>query len=76
MFPGDCYRCGEFGHVVADCPELRPPASKAEHFARLALYRQRLDNWLEGLPGIKWNPEMKKQAIETENRMWQKEMAR
>ncbi len=69
---GPCYRCGDLGHLIAACPEFRPPSSKAEHFTRLALYKQRLDNWLEGNPGIKWNPEMKKQAIEAENRMWEK----
>jgi hypothetical protein len=71
----DCFRCGQRGHIAAECGELRPAASKAEHEARLARYWQRYQNWLDGMPGVKWTPEMKRHAIETETRMWKKEMA-
>jgi hypothetical protein len=66
---GQCYRCEKFGHLIADCPELQPAASKAEHERRIALYLQRLNNWLDGTGGVKWTPEQKTRAITTENAM-------
>lgn len=74
--PVDCFRCGTFGHVAADCPELRPAASPAEHHARLATYQQRFQNWLDGSPGVKWTPREKSHAIQNENRMWEKAKAK
>ncbi len=79
MFPGNCFRCGGPGHLAAECPELRPAASRAEHEWRLKAYRQRFDNWIDGTPGVKWNPEQKTNAIRIENEMWkdrEKEAAR
>lgn len=72
----DCYRCGQFGHVAAMCHELRPASSEAEHRSRIAAYRQRFQNWLEGAGGIRWDPMQKTTAIEMENRMWEKEKAK
>ena len=72
-FTGNCFRCGKPGHLIAQCDELRPAASLAEHLARLAAYQQRFQNWLEGAGHPRWTPEMKTRAIETENRMWDKE---
>jgi hypothetical protein len=72
---GPCYRCGG-PHLIASCPELRPASSRKEHEWRIAEYQRRFQNWLEGIPGtVKWDPETKKNAIEQENRTWQKEMA-
>ena len=75
-FLGNCFRCGEPGHVAAFCDELRPASSKAEHLARLAAYQQRFQNWLDGTGAVRWTPGEKSRAIETENRMWEKEKAR
>lgn len=71
-----CYRCGIPGHIAADCAELRPAGSRAEHETRLARYRQRLQNWLDGTGNIRWTPEQKTRAIENENRMWDKVKAK
>lgn len=71
----DCYRCGEFGHVAAMCPELQPPSSLAEHLARISTYQQRFQNWLDGTGKIRWTPGEKTRAIENENRMWEKARA-
>jgi hypothetical protein len=76
VIPGCCFRCGAPGHYAAECGELRPPAAKAEHLARLAAYQQRFQNWLDGASGIRWTPEMKAAAIEMENRMYEKEKAK
>lgn len=73
---GSCFRCGRPGHFAAVCDELRPPGSRAEHERRLKEYHERFQRWLDGSPGIKWDPETKKQAIEAENRMREKEKAK
>lgn len=75
-FNGNCYHCGEPGHLAAECHELRPAASRQEHESRLAAYQKRFQNWLDGSPGVKWTPEEKKRAIETENRMREKARAK
>jgi hypothetical protein len=79
LFPGNCFRCGQLGHIASECDELRPAQTRAEHLARLAEYQQRFQNWLEGIPGVKWTPEEKTRAITEENRLWAaraKEMAK
>jgi hypothetical protein len=75
-FTGNCFRCGEPGHVAAECGEQRPASSRAEHLARIAAYQQRFQNWLDGTGSIRWTPEEKKRCIEMENRMWEKETAK
>jgi hypothetical protein len=57
-----CFRCEKPGHVAANCDELIPAASKAEHDARIALYIRR---WTEG----KWTAREKQRAISEENKM-------
>lgn len=74
-FTGNCFRCGEIGHVAAFCDELRPAQNRQEHENRLKTYQQRFQNWLDGSPGMKWTPGEKTRAIEMENRMWEKERA-
>lgn len=64
-FPGNCFRCREPGHIAAECGELIPAASKAEHEARIARYVQR---WWDG-DITAWQ---KQQAIRTENEMWKR----
>jgi hypothetical protein len=71
-----CFRCGIAGHIAAGCGELRTAASEAEHKSRLAIYRQRLQNWLDGTGEIRWTPEQKRHAIENENRTWGKVKAK
>jgi hypothetical protein len=44
-FPGDCYRCGDYGHIALDCPLAAPAASRAEHEGRIAAYIRR---WQDG----------------------------
>ncbi len=61
--PGNCFRCGKPGHWASKCDELIPAADKAEHEARLDLYRER---WETG----QWTPQQKWAAISAENRMW------
>jgi len=75
-FTGNCFRCGEPGHLVAECGELRPAPTKAEHLRRIAEYKQRFLNWIDGTGAIRWTPEEKKRAIEKENSMWEKETAK
>ena len=75
-FEGNCFRCGTPGHVAAECDELRPASSRAEHLARLATYQQRFENWLEGTGDVRWTPEQKRWAIETENKMKPRENAK
>jgi hypothetical protein len=76
-FTGNCFRCGEPGHVAAFCDELRPARSRQEHEARLNAYKQRFMNWLTpGSTGVKWTREEKTRAIEMENRMYEKEKAK
>jgi hypothetical protein len=64
-----CYRCSEPGHKVADCPELKPAATYAEHLDRIALYGQR------HAAGT-WTREEKEQAIIREIRMWKSHLAK
>jgi hypothetical protein len=75
-FTGNCFHCGEPGHIAAECDELRPPQSKDDHLSRLAVYQQRFQNWLEGTGEVRWTPEQKTRAIEIENRMWEKVKAK
>ena len=70
-----CFRCGITGHIAAECQELKPAASKAVHEARLRTYHRRYQDWLDGTGTIRWTPEQKRHAIETENRMWEKAKA-
>lgn len=62
--PDPCYRCGEYGHFVPDCPELKPATTRHEHESRIAAYVER---WING----QWAQHQKREAITTENKMWE-----
>lgn len=64
-----CFRCQQPGHIAADCPELRPATSKAEHEGRIAAYIQ--PYWDGHL--TEWQ---KRKAIAEENKMWYGEKCR
>lgn len=65
----ECFHCEEPGHWQNACPLLVPPADKAEHEARFAAVMERFFARTITLAG-------KRRVIETENRMWQKEMVK
>lgn len=67
-----CFHCEEYGHRIAECPYLIPPADEKEHKRRIAEYKRRFDYEEIG-------PRCKTRLITTENDLWakkQKEMAR
>ena len=58
-----CFRCEQPGHIAAECDEMKPAASRAEHEARIARYVTR---WQDG--GItEWQ---KRKWIAAENHMY------
>jgi hypothetical protein len=58
-----CFRCLSRGHIAADCGELKPATSKAEHEARIARYVTR---WTDG-DITEWQ---KREYIRQENKLW------
>jgi hypothetical protein len=68
MAIGPCFRCDQWGHLQADCPELLPAKTYAEHLARIAEYGQRFASG-------KWLIWEKRKAIEAENKMWNAQAA-
>jgi hypothetical protein len=42
QFPGDCFRCGDYGHAMHECPWLIKAATAAEHEQRRARI---IDRW-------------------------------
>ena len=59
----DCFRCGQLGHIAADCDQLKPAATYSEHLARIDTIRMR---FLE----FEITPEQKRRLIEAENQLW------
>jgi hypothetical protein len=60
---GPCFHCGLYGHVQADCDELKPAKTYAEHMERIRLYSERRESG-------QWDWEYKRTAISRENEMW------
>jgi hypothetical protein len=58
-----CFHCEEYGHRIADCPLLIPPADKADH-------EQRFASVMERFYAGQITPHGKRRVIKTENRLW------
>jgi hypothetical protein len=58
-----CFHCEEYGHRIAQCPRLVPPADRKEHEQRIAEYKRRFDYEEIG-------PKLKTRLIEKENALW------
>jgi hypothetical protein len=58
-----CFHCEEYGHRIAECHWLIPPADKAEH-------EQRFTAVMERFYAGTITPHGKRRVIEKENEMW------
>jgi Zinc knuckle len=59
----ECFRCGDSGHFVADCPLQAPAASHDEHLARIDAC---VAQWIAG----QITTRRKRQLIADENRQY------
>jgi len=64
-----CFRCEKLGHIAAECAELFPAATAAEHQARIARYVER---WINH----EITEYQKRAFITAENEMWHSVPAR
>jgi hypothetical protein len=65
---GPCYRCGAYGHIVADCEELKPAKTMSDHLKRIYDYG---DRYAEK----RWTLLQKRAAIKAENELWKAKQA-
>lgn len=66
---GECHHCKKPGHWQADCPLLVPAENRKQHDERIDEFKRRFVE-------LEIGPVAKTRMIETEMKMWKKEMAR